>query len=141
MAADEYRVEVDLDDEAHGHPFSERLAALDLDDDVAAKLGDRVIVTRDGPKMFVYTQSREAAEEAGRVVEETLLEDGLYGAVRLTRWDSGATAWVPFDAPASAAPEPAEAAEEAPDDGKLPQHPLFTYVEAHEPQFLRDLGV
>ena len=89
MAADEYRVEVDLDDEAHGHPFSERLAALDLDDEVAAKLGDRVIVTRDGSKMFVYVQSREAVEEAERVVNETLLEDGLFAEVRSTRWDPG----------------------------------------------------
>src|SRR5918997_3283452 len=76
VAADEFRVEVNLDDEAHGHPFSERLAALDLDDEVAERLGDRVIVTRDGARMFVYTQSREACAEAERVVRGAPTEGG-----------------------------------------------------------------
>lgn len=140
MAADEYRVEVDLDDEAHGHPFSERLAALDLDDEVAERLGDRVIVTRDGPHIFVYTESREAATEAERVVRETLIEDGLHAEVRITRWNPGTAQWQDADAPidesaASGRDYAADAAEEG-----VPS-PLFVYVEGHEPRFMRDLGV
>ena len=140
MAADEYRVEVDLDDQAHGHPFSERLSSLDLDDEVAAKLGDRVIVTRDGPQLFVYTESREACAEAERVVRDTLIEDGLSAKVSATRWNAAAGAWQDADAPPSTEQGPGpdyakEAAEE-----KVP-HPLFVYIEGHEPQFLRDLGV
>ena len=138
MAADEFRVEVNLDDEAHGHPFSERLSALDLDDEVAEKLGDRVIVTRDGAKMFVYTQSREAVEEAERVVNETLLEDGLVAEVRRTRWNPGAGDWTDADAPVDERGGPDYAAE-AEEEGV--KSPLFTYVEEHEPRFLRDLGL
>ena len=52
----------------------------------------------------------------------------------------GRGAWVGSDAPADAsAPEP-DGAEAEPDDGKAPEHPLFTYIESHEPKFLRDLG-
>jgi hypothetical protein len=139
MAADEYRVEVDLDDEAHGHPFSERLAALDLDDAVAAKLGGRVIVTRDGSRMFVYAQSREAVDEAERVVKETLLEDGLFADVAKTRWSSADGAWVDVDASVDESAPAPDYADEAEEEGV--RSPLFTYVEAHVPRFLRDLGL
>jgi hypothetical protein len=139
MAADEYRVEVNLDDEAHGHPLTERLSSLDLDDEVAERLGDRVIVTRDGPHLFVYAQSREAAAEAERVVRDTLIDDGLSGEVKATRWNPGAGRWQDADEPvAEEGPEPDYAQEAA--EEKVP-HPLFVYIEGHEPRFLRDLGV
>jgi len=137
MAADEFRVEVDLDDEAHGHPFSERLASLDLDDEVAERLGDRVIVTRDGPRLFVYTQTREAAAEAERVVKDTLLEDGLSADVSVTRWNG--SEWEDADAPLPEAGEPRDYAAEAEEEGVT--HPLFVFIEGHEPRFMRDLGV
>lgn len=140
MASDEYRVEVDLDDEAHGHPFSERLAALDLDDEVAERLGERVIVTRDGPHMFVYTDTREAAAEAERVVRETLTEDGLYAEVGTTRWNQAERVWQDADAPLQTTQaEPPDDARKVAEEG-VP-HPLFVYIEGHEPSFLRDLGV
>ncbi len=108
MASDEYRVEVDLDDEAHGHPFSERLAALDLNDEVAKRLGERVIVTRDGPKLFVYTETRGACTEAELVVREALTEDGLFAEVSSTRWNPVTRAWqdadAPFEAPEGSLP-------------------------------------
>jgi hypothetical protein len=138
MAADEFRVEVNLDDEAHGHPFSERLASLNLDDDVAERLGDRVVVTRDGPRMFVYTQTRAACAEAEQVVKDTLVEDGLYADVRATRWNPAAGEWQDADAPVAEAGEGPDYAEEAEEEG-VP-HPLFVFIEGHEPRFMRDLG-
>jgi len=139
MAADEYRVEVDLDDDAHGHPFSERLAALDLDDEVAERLGDRVVVTRDGPHMFVYTESREAAAEAERVVREALIEDGLHAEVRATRWNVATAEWQDADAPVDESVVPRDYAAEVAEEGV--RTPLFVYVEGHEPRFMRDLGL
>lgn len=139
MASDEFRVEINLDDEAHGHPFSERLAALDFDDEVAAKLGDRVIVTRDGIHMFVYTGSREAVAEAERVVRETLRDDGLFAEVRSTRWDPAGAAWIDADAPIDENAAEPDYAEEVAEEG-IP-NPLFTYIEGHQPRFLRDFGV
>ena len=141
MARDEYRVEVDLDDEAHGHPFSERLAALDLDEEVAQRLGESVIVTRDGAKLFVYTESRDACAEAERVVRETLTDDGLSAEVSSTRWNPATREWQDADAPFEAterSPSHDDAAK-AVEEG-VPS-PLFVYVEGHEPRFLRDLGL
>jgi hypothetical protein len=138
MAADEFRVEVNLDDEAHGHPFSERRGSLDLDDEVAERLGHRVVVTRDGPRMFVYTQTREACGEAERVVRETLTDDGLYADVRATRWNAATGEWQDADAPVEHGEGP-DYADEAEEEGV--KHPLFTFIEGHEPRFMRDLGV
>ena len=64
MNGDEWRVEIDLDDEGHHYSLGERLRAHDLDDEARERLGRRVVVTRDGPQLFLYTTSEEAAHEA-----------------------------------------------------------------------------
>jgi len=91
---DEWRVEVELDDEAHGFPLSERLRAHDLDDEARERLGERVIVTRDGSRLYLYATSADAAREAERVVRELLDADDLTADTSLTRWDDAQDAWV-----------------------------------------------
>ena len=114
MASDEYRVEVDLHDSVHGK-LSERLRSLDLDDEVAERLGDRVIVTRDGEQMYVYTQTREAAAEAERVVGEVLADDGLEAEIRRRRWNPEERFWQDADEPLAEADDstPPDSAEQA----------------------------
>ena len=67
---DEFRVEVELDDDEHGYSIGERLRALDLDDDARERLGSSVLVTRDGSRLFLYAASEPQAREAERVVRE-----------------------------------------------------------------------
>jgi hypothetical protein len=93
LTTDEWRVEVDLDDEDQHHPLSERLRALDLDDDARKKLGGSVTVTRNGPRLFAYATSEEAALEAARVLEELLKADDLTAHVRVTRWHPVEEVW------------------------------------------------
>ena len=50
--------EIDLDDEEHGFGLGERLRAHDLDDEARKRLGDRIVVTRDGPRVFLYAGER-----------------------------------------------------------------------------------
>jgi hypothetical protein len=141
MANDEWRVEVQLDDPEHGFPLSERLRALDLDEEVADRLGDRVIVTRDGPRLFVYTQSDEAAREAARIVQELAAEDELTADTRVRRWNPVDRFWQDPNEPLTREPEtsPPDLSEEVEEEG-VP-HPLFTFIEGHEPRFMRDLGL
>lgn len=94
MTAEEWRVEVDLDDEEHGYGLGERLRARDLDDEARERLGRRVAVTRDGPRLFLYAGNEQQAREAESVVKELLEADGLTADVRVTRWDDQAEAWV-----------------------------------------------
>jgi hypothetical protein len=109
VTGDEWRVEIDLDDEGHGYTLGERLRAHDLDDEARERLGRRVIVTRDGPRLFLYATTEEAAREAERVARELLEADRLTAAVRVVRWSPADEEWVPADAPATeGAPHPYE---------------------------------
>lgn len=93
MAGDDWRVEVELDDAEHGYSVGERLRALDLDDDTRERLGRRVIVTRDGSRLFLYTTTEAEAGEAARVVRELAGADGLTAEIRTTRWHPVEEAW------------------------------------------------
>lgn len=90
---DEWRVEVNLDDPEHGYPLSERLRAHDLDDEARERLADRVLVTRDGPRLFLYAREEQAVRESERVIRELIEADGLTATVAVTRWHPDEEAW------------------------------------------------
>ena len=93
MSQDEWRVEIDLDDEEHGYGLGERLRARDLDDEARKRLGSRVMVTRDGPRVFLYAGSEDETREAERVARELVTDEGLTAKVRATRWHPVEEAW------------------------------------------------
>jgi len=97
-SADEWRVEVDLD-EGNGQSLGDRLRALELDDDARERLGGSVIVTRDGRSIFLYAWHEQSAREAESVVRDLIADEGLSGEVRLMRWHPVAEAWRPGDEP------------------------------------------
>jgi hypothetical protein len=97
--SDEWRVEVHLEDEGHGLTLGDRLRSLDLDDEARKRLGERVVVTRDGSRMFLYTGSRETAVEAERVARELAAEDELEAKTSITRWHPDEEEWVDPSAP------------------------------------------
>jgi hypothetical protein len=106
---DDWRVKVDLDDPEHGYPLAERLRALDLDDEVRKRLGGDVIVSRDGPRLFLYAGTEEAAREAERVVREVIAAEGLSAEISIERWHPVEQAWRD---PSVALPDEAEEIEE-----------------------------
>jgi hypothetical protein len=91
--AEEYRVEVELEDPEHGYSAAERIRALDLDDDVRERLGSTVMVTRDESSIFLYATSEAQAREAERVARELVAADELTADIRVTRWHPVAEAW------------------------------------------------
>jgi hypothetical protein len=91
--ADEWRVEVDLEDQQHGLTLGERLRSLDLDDEARERLGNRVIVTRDGPRMFLYAATEGQAREAERVARDLVAAEGLSAEISLTRWHPDQDEW------------------------------------------------
>jgi hypothetical protein len=93
VTSEEWRVEVELDDERHGFTVGERLRTLDLDDEARGRLGDRVIVTRDGSRMFLYARDEAAAREAESVARELISSEGLSALIALTRWHPDEEAW------------------------------------------------
>jgi hypothetical protein len=90
---DEWRVEIDLEDEAHGFGLGERLRAHDLDDEARKRLGHRVVVTRDGPRMFLYSGNEAEAREAELVARDLVAADELTADITVTRWHPVEEAW------------------------------------------------
>src|SRR5690348_8496891 len=113
--ADEWRVEVELREEGHGLSLGERLRSLDLDDEARKRLGDRVVVTRDGSRMFLYARSADEASAAADVIRSLATEDGIDAQTQLTRWDEAGESWVAVEggSPAAAASDEDEASGEA----------------------------
>jgi hypothetical protein len=101
---DEFRVEVELDDAEHGYSFGERLRALDLDDAARKRLGDGVMVTRDGSRLFLYAASEADAHEAERTVRDLVEADDLSAEIGVTRWHEVEEAWKDASLPLPATP-------------------------------------
>jgi hypothetical protein len=127
----EWRVEVDLDDERHGYSLGERLRAHDLDDETRKRLGGGAIVTRDGPRLYVYTTSEAAAREAERVVRELVEAERLSADVKVTYWNEERDAWL--DAERGEVVEDPRAGEEGPE--------YFVLVESEDQDALKALAV
>ena len=109
---DEFRVEVELDDAEGGYSLGERLQALDLDDAARERLGDGVMVTRDGTRLFLYAASDSEAREAERTIRELVEADELTAKIAVTRWHEVEEAWkdASLPLPASGAEVQAEQA-------------------------------
>jgi hypothetical protein len=87
VSNEDWRVEINLDDEHEGYDIGERLRSQDLDEDARARLGKRVYVSRDGPKLFLYAGSEREAQAAEGVVRELIAADGLTAEFRgVKRW-------------------------------------------------------
>ena len=134
---DDFRVEVELDDEEHGYSTEERLRAADLDDEARRRLGSSVMVTRDGSRLFLYASTPEQAREAERVVRVLVDEDELSAVVQVTRWHPIEEEWKDADLPlpATSAEEDAEyAAREAAEEAEAEREGTYDWrvaVHAH----------
>lgn len=126
----EWRVEIDLDDEQHGYSLGERLRSHDLDDEARERLGGGVIVTRDGPRLYVYTKSLAAAREGERVLRELVEAERLTADIRVTVWDEERDAWL--DAEGGEVVEDPRAGEEGPE--------YFVLVESEDQEALEALA-
>jgi hypothetical protein len=94
VSNEDWRVEITLDDEAHGYDLGERLRSRDLDDEVRERLGERVYVSRNGPQLFLYAQTEAQAREAESVLRSLVAEDDLTADfLGITRWHPAEQEW------------------------------------------------
>ena len=79
MAQDDWRIRIELPDEEGASGFLERLGlAKGEAEEFAEELREhRLAVSRDGDTIFVYASSSMQAEQASRVVERELQDEGL----------------------------------------------------------------
>jgi hypothetical protein len=89
MAQDDWRIRIELPDEEGARGFLDRLGlskgdAEELADELRAH---RLAVSRDGDTVFVYASSGMQAEQASRVVERELADEGMTPSRFVTeRW-------------------------------------------------------
>lgn len=110
---DEWRLQIDVQDDARATKIGEHLAARELEHDLSDAFEDRVIVSRDGARLFVYAGSREQVEAAGKLIGEVAGDEGWAIETRLRRWHPQAEDWENPDEPLPASAESAEEEHEA----------------------------
>lgn len=110
---DEWRLQIDVQDDARATKIGEHLAARELEHDLSDAFADRVIVSRDGTRLFVYAGSREQVEAAGKLISDVAGEEGWAVETRLRRWHPAAEDWENPDEPLPGSPESAEDEHEA----------------------------
>ncbi len=93
MRNEDWRVEVELDVDLFGHSLSERLRALDLDEEAKRRLGRQVLITRDESRLFLYTETGSEAAAAARVLQEIVDADGLAADISVRRWNASDEEW------------------------------------------------
>lgn len=93
MADNDWRVTVTLREQAQTRQALESVGAQQVEDEVRHRLGDRVVVSDDGPRVFVYADSGDAARQADRIVRDVLAQRGLPASFALDRWHPVAEDW------------------------------------------------
>lgn len=96
---DDWRLQVDVREEGHAHALTERLDAEQLEHDLSDAFHDRVVVSRDGARVFLYAGTREQAELAWGVVESEAPQHGWTVEVELRHWHPSAEEWEDPDKP------------------------------------------
>jgi hypothetical protein len=89
MAHDDWRIRIELSDEERARGLLERLGLVHSDaEELADELrAHRLAVSQDGDTVFVYAASGMQAEQASRIVESELENDGLTPSRFVTeRW-------------------------------------------------------
>ncbi len=96
---DDWRLQVDFHEEERIRSLLERLDARELEHDLSDAFHDRVIVSRNGDRVFLYAGTREQAESAGRLVDKLAAEHGWNVDAELKHWHPTAEEWEDPDLP------------------------------------------
>jgi hypothetical protein len=110
---DDWRLQIDPHAPARPEHVVERLEAAatgraearELGHDLSVEFRDKVIVSREEARLFLYAGTREQAEAARRLVERLAQEHGWTLDLELRRWHREAEDWEDPDEPLPAGPE------------------------------------
>jgi hypothetical protein len=95
---DDWRVQIDLEEsvteELLGH-----IEAREMEDDVGTAFHDRVIVSRDDDRLFLYAGTREQAEQAREFILREAQKDEVEVRTELRHWHPVAEEWEDPDKP------------------------------------------
>jgi hypothetical protein len=84
--SDDWRVTVDFDDEGDGTQLVEWLSARRLEAEERERLAGRVVVSRDGPRVYLYADEEQQARDAEGFIRAHLSSESRAANVSLERW-------------------------------------------------------
>lgn len=84
--ADDWRVTVAFRDEADVQRAVQSVREHEVEGDALSGLAHRVVMSVDGPTVFLYAGTEGTAREADRVVREVLAQQQLSAEFTLDRW-------------------------------------------------------
>jgi len=96
---DDWRLQVDPRDPSHAQALTERLEARELEHDLSDAFHDRVIVTRDDARVFIYAGSGEQTESVRGLLLTLSQQHGWELDIELRRWHPAAEDWEDPDKP------------------------------------------
>ena len=99
VVADDWRVTVAFRDEADAQRAVQSFREHELEGDVAQRLAHRVVMSVDGPTVFLYAGTEGTAREADRVVREVLAQQQLSAEFTLDRWHPLEEEWEDVSVP------------------------------------------
>jgi len=97
--SDDWRLRVVLKDDGEARELAERLAKFDSEHDLKESFHDRVVVSRDDAEVFLYADSRQQLDAAGRAVQSLARDRGWQPTTELRRWHPTAEEWEDPDQP------------------------------------------
>lgn len=96
---DDWRLQVDIHDPRHVASLLGRLDARELEHDLSDAFHDRLIVSRDGDRVFVYGGAREHVEKARDLIASLADRHGWAIDAELRHWHPTAEDWEDPDKP------------------------------------------
>jgi hypothetical protein len=96
---DEWRLQIDVQGEGNAGTLAERLDAAELEHELSEAFHDRLIVSGDGARVFVYAGSREQAERARDLIVGLAEAHDWALDTELTHWHPEAEEWEAPDLP------------------------------------------
>jgi hypothetical protein len=85
--ADDWRVELDVEDHDAFHRALDRLRERGVAREARHQLGDDVTISVDGERIFAYADTREQAEHAQAVLTELAAAHHLTASSAIAHWD------------------------------------------------------
>ena len=96
---DEWRLQIDVQDEGKAGSLTEKLDAAELEHELSEAFHDKLIVSGDGSRVFVYAGTRAQAEQARELISKLAETHGWTAATELTHWHPEAEEWEDPDLP------------------------------------------
>jgi hypothetical protein len=128
--ADDFRLTIEFEDEGSGLHFGRLLNERELESELRERLGDGVIVTRDGHRVFLYAGTLEQAQAAEAAAREVLREHDIHAQISpIVRWHPVEESWEDASVPLPRSGDQVEAEQRRREEQEVEQAEETGYAE------------